>query len=62
MRKILIFLLVAGILLVGCCAIGADESTDVDETEDFSENNGLDDPNPCGGSGGGGPGPGGVPG
>jgi len=53
---------VAGILLVGCCAIGADESTDVDETEDFSENNGLDDPNPCGGSGGGGPGPGGVPG
>ncbi|KYK37720.1 MAG: hypothetical protein HXS46_07455 [Theionarchaea archaeon] len=60
MKKVLIFLLIAGLLLLGTCALTAD--TDVDEQisiEEFDPT-GIGDPIPCGG--GGGAGEGGAPG
>ena len=58
MKKIIVFLLIAGLLLVGTCAVTADEQ---EGTEDIA----LDEPTggppmPCGG--GGGAGEGGAPG
>lgn len=58
MKKMLIFLLVAGLLLVGALAIDVEDITDID-FEDFVEEGEFD--TPCGG-GGGGAGPGGAPG
>jgi len=62
MKKILICLLIAGLLLIGTCAMTAEELEDINET-DFSEPTGGGDSDPCGGGqGGDGGGPGGVPG
>lgn len=58
MKKIIVFLLIAGLLLIGTCAITADEevnSNDIAFDEPIGE-----PPAPCGG--GGGAGEGGAPG
>ena len=60
MKKVLIFLLVAGVLVLGTCAIAEEISEEISfERVDFSEGENPD-PSPCGG--GDGQGPGGIPG
>jgi len=65
MKKVLIFLLVAGVLILGTCAVIGEISEEISlEHVDFSEGNDFSDPSgdpsPCGGGSGGGPG--GIPG
>ena len=58
MRKVLIFLLIAGLLLLGTCAISAEEPINITE---ITLSNPFSNPiQPCGG--GGGAGEGGAPG
>jgi hypothetical protein len=65
MKKVLIFLLVLGVLMIGTFAVAEQLPESSDEISDFSEggnfgNSGLGDPAPCGGGDGGGQG--GIPG
>jgi len=65
MKKMLIFLLVAGVLILGTCAVTGEISEEISlEHVDFSEGkdfgNSGGNPSPCGGGSGGGPG--GAPG
>jgi hypothetical protein len=65
MKKVLIFLFVAGVLFMGTFAIAEELPESPDEKGDLLEGEDLGDPeygdpNPCGG--GSGAGPGGVPG
>ncbi len=63
MKKVLIFLLVVGVLMLGTCAM-AEEISESYDLGEFSEGDLGDptngDPTPCGG--GSGSGPGGAPG
>lgn len=65
MKKVLMFLVVVGVLLMGTFAIAEELSESSSEKGDFSEDENLGgpadgNPAPCGGGSGGGPG--GVPG
>jgi len=62
MKKVLIFLLVVGVLVLGTCAVAEEISEEISfEHVDFSEGEDPDSSgDPCGGGTGGGPG--GVPG
>jgi hypothetical protein len=63
MKKVLIFLLVLGVLMIGTFAVAEQLPESPDEVSDFSESEPEgtnEDPIPCGGGSGGGQG--GIPG